>query len=328
MTAIEISSFGPPEVLKPIDRPQPQPAEGEVLIRVAAAGVARADLMQRQGKYPPPHGASDIPGLDVSGIVESLGPGVSAFSPGDKVCAILAGGGYAEYCVAPYQQVLPIPVGWSFLEAATLPENLFTVYDNLVLRANLTKGETVLIHGGSSGIGSMAIMLASLFNSKIIVTAGTPEKCAACLKLGAHHAIDYKAVANFADDVMQFTGGRGVDVILDMVGGPYLQRNLSALATEGRLAIVATQGGHKAELDFLILFRKRARIMASTMRARTPLEKGIVAQALLKNIWPTLPEKKWIRPIIDSVFPFRDASAAHAHLETAHAIGKVILEMD
>lgn len=227
MIAIEISSFGGPEVLQPVERPKPETAAGEVLIRVEAAGVAHADLMQRQGKYPPPPGASDIPGLDVAGVIEPTS---------DRVCAIVSGGGYAEYCLAPAEQVLPIPNGWTAAEAATLPENLFTVYDNLITRAALRSGETVLIHGGTSGIGSMAIMLSRAWKAIPIATAGTREKCEACLRFGAEHAINYKE-SDFVAEVKRLTSGRGVDVVLDLIGGAYLERNLEVLATEGRLSM-------------------------------------------------------------------------------------------
>jgi putative PIG3 family NAD(P)H quinone oxidoreductase len=325
MKAIEISSFGGPEVLKIAERPIPEPACGEILIRVEAAGVARADLLQRQGKYPPPEGASDIPGLDVAGVVERVGQFVTGFSVGERVCAILTGGGYAEYCVAPARQALPIPENWSATEAASLPENLFTVYDNLVTRAGLGRHETILIHGGSSGIGSMAIMLASLFHSIIIVTAGSEEKCQACLDLGAHHAINYK-VSDFESEVHEISEGRGVDVILDMVGGAYLEKNVNLLASEGRLAIIATQGGHLAQINLAALMKKRARIMASTMRARTPAAKGLVADELRRHIWPLLPRKSVIRPVIDSTFPLAEASEAHRRMENGQIIGKIVLE--
>jgi putative PIG3 family NAD(P)H quinone oxidoreductase len=327
MQAVEISSFGPPEVLKLVERPMPEASPGHVLIKVEAAGVARADLLQRQGKYPPTPGASDLPGLDIAGTVAAVGQNVSKFKPGDRVCAILSGGGYAEYCAAPAEQVLPIPDNWTAVEAATLPENLFTAYDNVVTRAALAPQETILIHGGSSGVGSMAIMLAQSLDARILVTAGSAEKCQACLQLGAHHAINYKTTPEFASEVKRLTDGHGANVILDMVGGSYLAMNLAALATEGRLVIIATQGGRTAEMDLAVLMLKRARIMGSTMRARTPAEKGKVASALETNIWPGLPAKTFIRPVIDSVFPLQQASLAHARLESGQAIGKVVLEI-
>ncbi len=326
MTVIEISSFGGPEVLKPAEREIPRPNPGEVLIRVEAAGVSRADVMQRQGKYPPPPGASNIPGLDVAGVIERVGDQVTNWHPGQRVCAIVSGGGYAEFCIAPAVQVLPVPDGWTTLEAATLPENLFTVFDNLVTRAGLRAGETVLIHGGASGIGSMAIMLSRAWNARPIATAGTPEKCEACRKLGAEHAINYKE-ADFVSEVKRITAERGVDVILDMVGGAYLERNLHALAVEGRLSIVATQGGRAGQLDIGSLMIKRGKIIGSTMRNRTPEQKGEVARRLLQEIWPLLPAKDPIRPVIDAVFPLREAQKAHERLESGQHIGKIVLSV-
>jgi NADPH:quinone reductase len=324
MLAIEISSFGPPEVLKAVDRPKPRPAPEELVIRVQAAGVARADLLQRQGKYPPPPGASDIPGLDVAGIVDSCGDNVGQWKPGDAVCAILAGGGYAEFVAVPASQVLPVPNGLTPIEAATLPENLFTVYDNLITRAGLSRGEMVLIHGGTSGIGSMAIMLARAWGAVPIATAGTPEKCAACLDFGAEHAIDYKQ-SDFVREVKSFSDQRGVAVVLDMVGGPYLDKNLDALSLEGRIAIVATQHGRTGQLDIGKLMAKRARVLGSTMRVRTPAEKGEVARRLHRDVWPLLTARNPIRPIIDSTFPLRDACLAHQRMESGSHIGKIVL---
>jgi NADPH2:quinone reductase len=324
MTAIEISSYGPPAVLKPVQRPQPEAAHGEVVIRVEAAGVARADILQRQGKYPPPPGASDIPGLDVAGEIHSVHSAVRAdWKQGDRVCAILAGGGYAEYCAVPAEQILPIPEGWTSAEAATLPENLFTVYDNLITRARLKSGETALIHGGSSGIGSMAIMLVQAWGAAAIATAGSPKKCEWCLALGARHAIDYRET-DFAAEVQRITDG-GANVILDMVGGSYLDRNLDALAIEGRLAIIASQGGKAGQLDIAKLMKKRGRIMGSTMRARTAAQKGEVARRLLRDVWPLLPAKSPIRPVIDSTFPLIEAFRAHSRIESGEHMGKVVL---
>lgn len=324
MTAVEISSFGPSDVLKLVERPTPEAKPDEIIIRVQAAGVARADLLQREGKYPPPTGASDIPGLDVAGTVASAGRGVTEWKPGDNICAILTGGGYAEFCAAPAVQALPFPDSWSAVEAATLPENLFTVYDNLITRAYLQRGETVLIHGGTSGIGSMAIMLARAWGAIPIATAGTQAKCDACAGLGAAHAINYKQ-SDFAAEASRLTRGRGVDVVLDMVGGPYLDRNLDALAPEGRIVIVATQGGRSGQLEIHKLMMKRGRVLGSTMRARTPAEKGRVAERLLRDVWPLLPPKDPIRPIIDSTFPLRDARLAHQRMESGAHIGKIVL---
>jgi putative PIG3 family NAD(P)H quinone oxidoreductase len=324
MKAIEISSFGGPEVLKLVDRPTPVPKRGEVLIRVKAAGVARADLLQRQGKYPPPAGASDIPGLDVAGVIESIGPSVAKVQPGNRVCAILAGGGYAEYCAVPVEQVLPIPENWTETEAATLPENIFTAFDNLITRGGLKSGETALIHGGTSGVGSMAIMLAKAWNARIVTTAGNEAKCRACRDFGAEEAVNYRQ-RDFVQAVQQFTEGRGVDVVLDMVGGAYLARNLDALAPEGRLSVIATQRGRTGELDIGKLMTKRARVMGSTMRARTPGQKGEVAERLLKEVWPLLPAKKFIRPVIDSTYPLAEAWRAHERMESGEHIGKIVL---
>jgi len=324
MIAIEISAFGPPDVLRPVERSKPVQQDGEVLIRVEAAGVSRADVMQRQGKYPPPPGASDIPGLDVAGTVESAGKSVTRFQPGDRVCAILSGGGYAEYCAAPVQQVLPIPANWSAIDAATLPENLFTVYDNLITRANLQSGQTILIHGGTSGIGSMAVMLSRAWNAIPFATAGTAEKCAACMTFGAEHAINYKE-QDFVAEVQRLTGGRGVDLVVDLVGGPYLARNLDCLATEGCISIIAIQGGRNAELDLGKLMHTRGRIVASTMRIRTPAQKGEIARLLLRDVWPLLPAKNSIRPLIDRTFPLADARTAHARMEEGGHIGKIVL---
>jgi NADPH:quinone reductase len=327
MRAVEISSFGGPEVLRLVERPTPVPQSSEVLIRVAAAGVARADIMQRKGHYPPPAGASDIPGLDVSGVIEAVGPDAQQWKVGDRVCAIVTGCGYAEFCAVPAVQVLPVPPNWSLTEAATLPENLFTVYDNLITRAVLSSRETLLIHGGASGIGSMAIMLARAWNAVPIATAGTREKCAACVGLGAQEAINYRE-SDFVAEVQRITKGHGVDLILDMVGGPYLDRNLDCLAVEGRLTIVSVQGGPMGQLDIGKLMRKRARVMGSTMRNRTSDQKGLVAQRLLENVWPLLPARDPIRPVIDSTFPLRNARLAHERLEAGAHVGKIILVPD
>jgi len=324
MIAIEISSFGSPDVLKPVERPKPVPKPGELVIRVEAAGVSRADVMQRQGKYPPPAGASDVPGLDVAGSIDSVGADVADWKAGDRVCAIVTGGGYAEFCAAPALQVLPIPEGWSAIEAATLPENLFTVYDNLITRAALQSGETALIHGGTSGIGSMAIMLSRAWSAIPIATAGTREKCDACLAFGAEHAINYKE-SDFVAELKRLTDGNGVNVVLDLVGASYLEKNVDALALEGRLSIVATQGGRVGQIDLGKLMLKRGRVIGSTMRARTPEEKGEIRRRLLRDVWPMLPGKKTIRPIVDSVFRFTDARLAHERMESSRHIGKIVL---
>ncbi|MBV9085460.1 MAG: NAD(P)H-quinone oxidoreductase [Acidobacteriaceae bacterium] len=327
MIAIEITSFGGPDVLKAVERPKPVPQAKEVVICVEAAGVARADILQREGKYPPPAAASDIPGLDVAGTIDSAGSGVTEWKAGDRVCAILAGGGYAEFCVAPALQVLPIPENWTAIEAVALPENMFTVYDNLVTRAGLKQGETVLIHGGTSGIGVTAIMLSRACRATPIATAGSDEKCRASMNFGAEHSINYKG-ADFVSAVRGITGERGVDLVLDIVGGAYLERNLDCLAHEGRLVIIATQRGRTAELDIAKLMTKRGRIMGSTMRARTPEQKGMVRQRLLEEVWPLLPAKNPIRPVIDSTFSLLEARLAHERMESGAHIGKIVLTTD
>jgi NADPH:quinone reductase len=327
MRAIEISSYGGPEVLKVVERPLPAVGPDDVLIAVEAAGVSRADLMQRQGKYMPPPGASDIPGLDVAGTISEIGSNVHQWNKGDRVCALLSGGGYAEYCSVPAVQVLPIPQGWSAAEATTLPENLFTVYDNAVTRARLRAGETVLVHGGASGIGSMAIMLARAVGASPYATAGTEEKCAACRSLGALDAVNYRT-HDFVAAVKDWTGGRGVDVVFDIVGGAYLEKNIEAISVEGRVALIATQGGATGTLPLHRLMMKRGTIVASTLRARTAAEKGEVASRLLANIWPLLPSKEHIRPLIDRVFALEHAREAHERLEQGDHIGKIVLAVN
>jgi putative PIG3 family NAD(P)H quinone oxidoreductase len=317
MRAVEISQPGGPEVLRVVERLKPEPKSGEVVIAVKAAGISRADAMQRQGLYPPPHGASDIPGLEVAGIEEATGA---------RVCALLTGGGYAEYVAAPREQVLPIPENWSFTEAATLPENMFTVYDNVFTRARLRQGERILVHGGSSGIGTTAIMLAKTFGASFIAaTAGTPEKCEACLKLGADLAINYRE-EDFVEAIRKATGGAGVDVILDIVGGDYIGRDLDALAPDGRIACIATPRGRVAEINLGLLLQRRAAIAGSSLRARSVDQKGAIAQQLLERVWPLLPVRDPIRPVVDSTFPFEQAEAAHRRLEQSAHIGKIVLE--
>jgi NADPH2:quinone reductase len=324
MLAIETSSFGPPSVLRAVEIPQPEIGPGEVLIRVEAAGVSRADILQRQGNYPPPPGASQTLGLDVAGSIAAVGSDVVRWRLGDRVCALVNGGGYAEFCSVPFGQVLPIPEGWSATEAATLPENLFTVFDNMVTRAGLRKGDTVLVHGGTSGIGSMAIMLARAIGAVPYATAGSDEKCEACLRIGAERAINYRS-QDFVVEIGRYTGGRGVDVVLDIVGGSYLEKNLDALAIEGRLSIVATLGGSNGAFPIRKLMGKRATVLGSTMRVRTTAEKAAISEALLAGIWPLLPEKKSVRPVIDSTFPLQDARAAHERMESGLHIGKIVL---
>jgi putative PIG3 family NAD(P)H quinone oxidoreductase len=325
MIAIEISKFGGPDVLRPVERSKPAPRQNEILIAVKAAGVARADVLQRQGKYPPPEGASDIPGLDVAGLIDAVGSGVEGWKAGDAVCALTSGGGYAEFCSVPAQQALPMPEGWSFTEAATLPQNLFTAYDNVITRARLQAGETILIHGGTSGVGYLAIMLSRAWQARAIATASSAIKCEACIGFGASNAINYKA--DFAEECKRLTGGRGVDVVLDIGGGAYLERNMDALAMDGRLGIIATQNGAVAPMDLAKLMRKRISVFGSMLRSRTPAQKGAVAKALLHDVWPLLPGKDAIWPVIDAQFPLRDANLAHARMESRKHIGKIVLVM-
>ncbi|HEX4228134.1 MAG TPA: NAD(P)H-quinone oxidoreductase [Bryobacteraceae bacterium] len=324
MIAIEISRFGGPDVLRPVERPKPVVRENEVLVAVKAAGVAHADTLQRQGKYPVPEGASDIPGMDLAGLIEAVGSEVEGWQAGDAVCALTTGGGYAEFCSVPALQVLPIPAGWSFVEAATLPENMFTAYDNVITRGRLQAGETILIHGGTSGVGYLAIMLSQAWRARPIATAGNSLKCKACIGFGASDAINYREL-DFVEECKRLTTGRGVDVVLDMVGGAYLERNLDALATEGRLAIIATQKGSVAPMDLTKLMRKRISVFGSMLRSRTVEKKGVIATALLRDVWPLLPAKNVIWPVIDSLFPLEEAHLAHERMESGQHIGKIVL---
>lgn len=323
MTAIEIRSPGGPAVLQPTRRPVPDVGPGEVLVRVVAAGVNRPDLLQRAGHYPPPPGASDIPGLEVSGEVLRVGTGVKDFAPGDKVCALLAGGGYAQYAAVPAAQCLPVPSSLSLEEAAALPETFFTVYFNAFQRAGLRPGETFLVHGGSSGIGTTAILLGKAFDARVIVTAGSAEKCAACLALGADRAVNYKE-EDFVAATLELTGGKGADVILDMVGGTYVPRNIEAAAVEGRIAQIATLGGAKAQVDLRALMQKRLTWTASTLRAQPVENKGRIAAALREKVWPLFASKR-LRPHIHARFPLAQAADAHELMESNKHIGKVIL---
>ncbi len=325
MTVVEITEPGGPEKLVPARRPLPRPAPGEVLIRVAAAGVNRPDCLQRQGGYPPPPGASDIPGLEVAGVIVALGNGVDGWMVGDEVCALLTGGGYAEYCTAPAAQCLPIPAGLTLQQAAALPETFFTVWSNVFDRARLQPGETLLIHGGASGIGTTAIQLARALGSRVLVTVGGGEKVQPCLDLGAERVIDYRA-EDFVQVVKETTGNRGVDVILDMVGGDYVQRNLSALAVEGRLVFIAFLRGAKVELNLAPVMMKRLTITGSTLRARPVEHKALIAAALRKTVWPLLASGA-IRPLIDRIFPLTEAAAAHALMESNRHIGKLLLQV-
>ena len=323
MTVIEVATPGPPESLRPVSRPVPEPGPGEVLIRVAAAGVNRPDVLQRKGLYPPPQGVTDIPGLEVSGEVVRAGDGVADPAVGARVCALVAGGGYAEYVAAPAVQCLPVPAKLSTEEAGALPETFFTVYYNVFIRSRLQSGETLLIHGGSSGIGTTAIMLAKDFGARVIVTAGTAAKCAACRKLGADVAIDYKQ-EDFVAATLEATDGQGADVVLDMVGGDYLARNMAAAAVNGRIAVIATQHGTKAELDLAALMRKRLWLGGSTLRPQSVASKGAIAASLRREVWPLL-ESGSLRPVIHARFPLREAARAHELMESGTHIGKIVL---
>jgi NADPH2:quinone reductase len=323
MKAIEIAQPGGPDVLKPGERPVPTPAQGEVLIKVAAAGVNRPDVEQRKGTYPPPPGASDIPGLEIAGTVAALGPGADALKVGDAVCALVSGGGYAEYCTAPVPQCLPVPKGLGMVEAAALPETFFTVWQNVFDRARLKGGETILIHGGSSGIGTTAIQMAKAMGARVLATAGSDDKCAACVKLGADGAINYNT-QDFVEATLAATNKKGADVILDMVGGKYFERNIAALAIEGRLSVIALLGGRDAKIDLGLVLRKRLTIVGSVLRARPVSEKGAVAESLRREIWPFIASGK-IKPVIDSTFPLADAAKAHARMETSAHVGKIVL---
>jgi len=323
MIAIEIRAPGGPEVLVPVERPTPVPAPGEVLIKVAAAGVNRPDIFQRLGRYAPPPGASDIPGLEVAGTIEQLGPEVRDWRIGDEVCALVAGGGYAEYCAAPAPQCLPLPRGLDLIAAAAIPETFFTVWTNVFERGRLQAGESLLVHGGSSGIGTTAIQLARARGARVFATAGSAAKCEACERLGAERAINYRE-ADFAAVVRDLTGGRGVDVVLDMVGGEYFARNIDVLALEGRLVEIATLHGVKAELNIQTIMGRRLTITGSTLRPRPVAEKGAIAAALRQHVWPLL-ESAAVRPIVHATFPLRDAAEAHRVMEAGAHIGKLVL---
>jgi NADPH2:quinone reductase len=323
MTAVEIREPGPPQVLRAVSRPVPPVGPGEVLIQVAAAGVNRPDVLQRKGAYAPPPGITDIPGLEVAGEVVRLGEGVSQPALGEKVCALVAGGGYAQYVNAPAVQCLPAPPSLTLEQAAALPETFFTVWLNVFERARLKAGETLLVHGGASGIGTTAILLGKAFDARVIVTAGTAQKCAACRELGADVAINYRE-GDFVEATLRATDGRGADVILDMVGGDYLPRNAAAAALEGRIAIIATQGGHKAELDLRALMVKRLTITASTLRPQTVANKGRIAAALREKVWPLF-DTRGLKPVIHARFPLADAAGAHRLMESDTHIGKIVL---
>lgn len=323
MTAIAIREPGGPEVLVPETRPVPQPGPDEVLIRVAAAGVNRPDVLQRMGFYPPPPGASDLPGLEVAGTVAAIGPGGDPELLGQAVCALVAGGGYAEYCVAPAGSCLPVPAGFSMEEAAALPETVFTVWHNLFERGWVKDGETVLVHGGTSGIGTTAIGLCKLFDIRIAVTCGSADKCAAARALGADLAIDY-STEDYVEAVKAFTDGKGVDVVLDMVGGDYVPRNLACLAEEGRHVSIAFQRGATAQVDISSLMRRRQTMTGSTLRARSASFKAALADEIHRTLWPQLAEGGW-KPAMDRRFALADAAAAHARMQAGEHVGKIVL---
>lgn len=323
MIAISIAKPGGPEVLQPVELPVPQPGPHEVVVRVAAAGVNRPDLMQREGKYPPPPGASDIPGLEVSGTVTACGTGVTRWRDGDTVCALVSGGGYAEYRVVPDVQCLPIPSTVDLVSAGAMPETFFTVWTNVFERGRLRSGESFLVHGGASGIGTTAIQMARAFGARVFATAGTGDKCAACERLGAERAINYKT-EDFSTVLMALTSNSGIDVILDMVGAPYFSRNVDLLAFDGRLVQIAVLRGAKAEFNLVRLLRKRITVTGSTLRSRTVEEKGAIAAAVEHGVWP-LVELKKIRPIVHATFPLTQAAEAHRLMESGSHIGKILL---
>ena len=323
MKAVEIAEPGGPEMLRPCTREVPEPGEGEVLVRVEAAGVNFPDVAQRRGNYPPPPGASDLPGLELAGTVAALGPGVAAPALGEAVCALVSGGGYAEYCAVPVPQCLPVPDGLSMVEAAALPETFFTVWTNLFDGGRLEAGETVLIHGGSGGIGSTAIQVARAFGARVFATARTAEKCAFCQALGAERAINY-AEEDFVAAVRELTEGRGVELILDMVGGDYLARNVRALAVEGRLVQIAVQKGAEATIPLGLLMVKRLVLTGSTLRPRTVAQKGAIADALKERVWPLLADGR-LRPIVHATFGLDRAAEAHALMESSAHMGKIVL---
>ncbi len=325
MIAVGFDAPGAPEVLRPEELAVPRPGAGQVLIKVSHAGVNRPDVIQRQGFYPPPPGASPIPGLEISGEIVALGAGTDCVQLGQKVCALVSGGGYAEYCLAMADHCLPVPQGLSMAEAAALPETLFTVWHNVFERGWATGGETILVHGGTSGIGSMAIMLGKLFDLTVIVTCGGAQKCAAALEIGADHAIDYKA-ADFVEEVQRITGGKGVHLVLDMVAGDYVARNLQCLAEDGRHVTIAVQGGVRAELNMAQVMVRRLTLTGSTLRPRSNQFKALLAQEIAQFAWPFV-EAGSLRPVMDRSFPLAQAAAAHARMESGALIGKIVLEV-
>jgi NADPH2:quinone reductase len=327
MLAIEIGTFGGPEVLRAVHRPTPDPGLNEVLVRVHAAGVNRPDLLQRMGKYSPPPGVTDIPGLELAGTIVEVGPAlegeVQRFANGDAVCALVIGGGYAEYAVVPPQQCLPVPSGMDLLTAAAIPETYFTVWTNLFTRGQLRTGEAVLVHGGAGGIGTTAIQLARAFGATVYATAGSDQKCAACKRLGADEAINYRTT-DFTEAIAALTGGRGVDIILDIVGGDYFERNLRSLAVEGRLVQIGLQGGAKTNVNLMQIMQRRLTVTGSTLRARSVAEKAAIARELEQHVWPLLASRK-VNPVIHRTFPLAQAADAHRMLESGDVIGKVVL---
>jgi len=325
MSAIEISTPGGPEVLQLATRDVPQPGPGEVLVRVSHAGVNRPDCLQRRGVYPPPPGASDVPGLEIAGEIVLLGGGVDPGELGKRICALVSGGGYAQYCLARPEHCLPVPDGMDPAEAAALPETMFTVWHNVFQRGHARDGEVLLVHGGTSGIGTMAIKLGKLFSLDVIATCGSDAKCAAARGLGADHAINYKA-EDFSARVREITDGRGCDLILDMVAGDYTQRNLDCLAEDGRLVVIAVQGGATSDINMMKLMVKRHTLTGSTMRARSNVFKGLVADELFREVWP-LVEQGDLRPEMDRIFPLTEAAAAHARMEAGEHVGKIVLEV-
>jgi len=325
MTAIEIPEPGGPEALVPGSRPVAAPGAGEVLIKVAAAGVNRPDVVQRQGRYPPPPGASDIPGLEIAGTVVALGADAGGWAVGDAVCALVSGGGYAEYCPAPAPQCLPVPKGLSMVEAACLPETFFTVWTNVFDRGRLKEGETMLVHGGSSGIGTTAIQLASAFGGRVIATAGNAEKCRACTDLGALRAVNYRE-EDFVAVAREMTGDKGVELLIDMVGAEYFERNIAALADEGRLVQIAVMSGAEAKVNLAQIMVRRLTLTGSTLRPRSVAEKGAIAARLREHVWPLLDTGK-VRPVMYKTFPLEAAAEAHALMESSAHIGKIALEV-
>lgn len=326
MTCIEVAEPGGPEVLKAVQRPVPQPEAGEVLVQVRAAGINRPDVMQRQGMYPPPPGAPDIPGLEIAGTVVSRGPGVETPGLGDEICALVQGGGYSEYCIAAAPLCLPVPSGVDAVQAAAIPETFFTVWTNVFDRGRLKRGERVLVHGGSSGIGTTAIQLIGNAGAAVYITAGSREKCEACLGLGADAAINYRE-KDFVAEIAGLTDGRGVDLILDMVGGDYFPRNLECLAAEGRLVQIALQHGPESEVNLLTIMLNRLTVTGSTLRPRSVEEKTIIAQALKQTVWPQL-ENGTVKPVIHARFALEHAADAHRLMDSGEHIGKIVLTID